>query len=143
MARRKPLRRDPVEERRFVYRVVDKGTLDDLGELASCFLPDKDDPDKEPDERELKYPILQEGLSVYSTEDLARLRWAGMRKNATHRGEEKVHQGEFLAEIELTPGEGFFLEDRKKRDGHLTIWGDSLKLAGAVRRIFLAERREE
>lgn len=142
MARYKTLKRVPIEDTRIVYRVV--GTSSKDPRVLGKFLgPDSADPTKKPDSRELKFPELQEGMSVYRSEEHARIRWAGMRKNADQFGDDKVRQGEYLAELELTPGEGFDVEDRRKRDGHLTIWGDPLKLAATVRRVFPAERPKE
>ena len=110
----------------------------DPAELAPWFISDREDGRKEPDDRERLYPELQDGRSMFASEKQARIRWAGMRKNATYHGEADVQQGNYIAEVMLTPGQEFDIEDRGKRDGHLTVWGDSATFASAVCRIFVA-----
>jgi len=142
MARRRQLQRVPVEGGRIVFRFVGTASLDPK-ELAPWFIPDREDPNLPTDLREQKYPELRDGRSAYCTEDLARQRWDAMYKNALHAGQSSVRQGHFIAEVVLSDGEGFELEDRRKRDGHLTIWGDQLKLAKAVCRVFPAQEQKK
>lgn len=108
-----------------------------INALAAEFVSDRD-AGYPASGREHKYPILQEGFSAFRSEELARRRWRGMRKNATQHGELEVAKGSFIAELELIPDAGFFIEDLQESGGHLTIWGDPTSLAETVRRIFPA-----
>lgn len=137
------LKRKPVSEAVKVYRVVRVESIavgiDVLaGEFASHRAADC-----LPSGREQKFPILQDGLSGFRTEVLARRRWRGMRKNATQHDEVEVEKGSFIAELELKPGRDFYIEDLGESGGHLTIWGNPTKLAEAVRRIDPARNAEE
>jgi hypothetical protein len=137
VSKKRTLKRLPVEKETIAFRVLGTDSLDP-DDLAPWFLSDREDGRKLPDERERRIPELQDGRSMFATEKHARIRWAGMRKNATYHSEEDVQQGSYIAEVVLMPGQGFDIEDRGKRDGHLTVWGDSAKFVGSVRRIFIA-----
>jgi hypothetical protein len=133
VAKHRALKRVSVTETARVYRIVRVEStsvgIDVLvGEFAAA-------PDCAPTGRERKYPILQEGISVFRTDELARQRWRAMRSYANHHGEADVARGSFIAQLELKTDCGFFLEDLGASDGHLTMWGDATKLAEAVRRI--------
>src|ERR1700730_786830 len=105
MARKRQLKRMPVEWEIVVYRIVGTDALN-VETLAPWFIPDRADNSKEPDSRESQYPALQDGRSMFATEEQARIRWAGMRKNATQHAEAVVRQGDFIAEVVLQPGQG-------------------------------------
>ena len=104
MARKRQLKRMPVEWEIVVYRIVGTDALN-VETLAPWFIPDRADNSKEPDSRERQYPELQDGRSMFATEEQARIRWAGMRKNATQHAEAVVRQGDFIAEVVLQPGQ--------------------------------------
>jgi hypothetical protein len=40
--------------------------------------------------------------------------------------------GDYIARVRLEPGEGFAYEDLGQLDGHMTLWGDPVKLVEAV-----------
>jgi hypothetical protein len=143
VAKHKALKRKPVSEAVKVYRVVRIESIAvGIDVLAGEFVSDLA-AGCQHGGRELKIPILQEGMSGFRTKALARRRWRGMRKNATQHGEDEVEKGSFIAELELKPEQGFYIEDLGKNDGHLMIWGDPTKLAEAVCRIDPAGNVEE
>jgi hypothetical protein len=110
--------------------------------LAGEFVSDRE-AGCSPNGRERKHQILQDGMSAFRTAELARRRYRAMRKYATHHGEAEVEKGDFIAKLELTAGDEFYVEDLGASDGHLTIWGDATKLAEAVCRIDPAGTAEE
>ncbi len=61
--------------------------------------------------------------------------WEVIRQGAEKRGQE-VKAGRFVAEVLLTPGNGFDIEDLGEPDEHLTIWGAPERLANAVQHIY-------
>lgn len=140
MSKKRTLRRLPIEAERRAFRFVGTDSIDPA-DLAPWFISDRED-GKEPDSREREYPELQDGCSMYGTERAAQIRWAGMRKNAIYHGEQDVRVGAHIAELVLKPEEGFDIEDRDKRDQHLTVWGEAAKLAASVCRVFRAERTD-
>lgn len=94
--------------------------------------------DMRPLRREKVYPELMDGMSVFGSLEAARDRWETIRCAADKRGQE-VRVGYFIAEVVLSAGEGFEIEDLSEPDEHLTIWGDAAKLAAAVCRVYPAE----
>ena len=48
--------------------------------------------------------------------------------------------GDYIAEVELQPNQGFEIVDSGDPDGHLTIRGDKDRLAAHVRHVCPAER---
>jgi hypothetical protein len=82
-----------------------------------------------------RFPEILDGMFAYNSQDSARQRWDQCRGIAESRGE-PIQIGQFVVEVELTPEQDFFLEGLAEEDGHLTIWGDPDRLAGATRRIY-------
>lgn len=112
-----------------VFRFVHHEDLDPLV-LEDDFLSDAAK-GKTPRGRSVKFPELMQGMSAFRSLDLARERWADLALLAQRRGEEP-RVGSFVAKVVLAPGEGFDYDDLGRPDGHLTIRGDAVKLAGAV-----------
>jgi hypothetical protein len=134
VGRQTQLKRQPVQEVLTVYRIVRAGKLDH-GLLAADFRSDRELGAEPETEREELNPELLDGFSADKTLEQARRRWSDMRKAASRDGEAEVGRGRYIAECVLPPGEDFDYEDRKKRDGKLTIWGEPAKLAASVCRI--------
>lgn len=118
------------------YRFVHVESVDDPVP-AEDFLSDLET-GKRPLRREKVYPELQDGMSMYGSLDAARAVWQPISEAAAARGQE-VRMGDHIAEVVLTRGNGYDYEDLGEPDEHLTIWGDSASLAGAVARIYAAE----
>lgn len=91
--------------------------------------------------REKRYPELLDGMSAYDSLESATARWDQCRSIAIQR-DEPIQVGEYIAEVELTPGDEFWIEDLHEIDGHLTIWGEASRLAAATRRIYVPEAKE-
>lgn len=127
-----PLDRQPVTERRVAYRFVH---VDNPDEAASPedFRSDRES-GKNPLRREKVYPELCEGMSFYGSLEAARAVWQTVYEAATAR-EQAVRMGNHVAEVVLMPEQGYYIEDLREPDEHLTIWGDKDQLAAAVRRI--------
>ncbi|HWD85161.1 MAG TPA: hypothetical protein VG321_05375 [Solirubrobacteraceae bacterium] len=85
--------------------------------------------------RERRYPELLDGMSVYGSPAAAGRLWLKCRETARERGE-PMRIGAYVAEVELTPGQEFSIEDLHEDNEHLTIWGDPDRLAAATRRIY-------
>ncbi len=89
--------------------------------------------------REARQPEVHRGVSFYKTHDqaVARRRRIAARL-AEKNPDEPVVIGDYVARLALSgPGVGY--EDRDEPDGHMTIWGDPLRLAEAVADISPAE----
>lgn len=130
-----PLDRKPITARRCVYRFVHTANPNDPSLLVE-FRSDRV-AGKSPGRREKEHPELQDGMSTYGSLGAARARWAMIEKAARKRGQ-PVRIGDYVAEVELLPGQGFFVEDLHRPDEHLTTWGDPAGLASAVARIYPA-----
>jgi hypothetical protein len=139
VSKRVQLRRTPVAVEQTVYRVVKTSSLDPR-DLACEFISDREAGKEAETDREEKYPELLDGVSVWKSRAQAAERWREMQR---HHGDPE--QGSYIAEIVLSPDAGFDIEDRKRRDGKLTIWGEPAKLAVAVCRNTpaVADRMEE
>lgn len=105
------------------------------------FASDRDS-GKRPLRREKAFPELRDGMSVFGSLAAARTLWQMVYEAAAARGQE-VRMGNYVAEVELIPDQGYLLEDLGEPDEHLTIWGDPARLAGAVGRIYPATTMEE
>jgi len=125
---------------RTVYRFVHAASTDDP-ELVEDFRSDRDS-GKSPFRREKAFPELRDGMSTFGSLEAARALWQTVFVAATARGQE-VRMGNYIAEVELGPDEGFSLEDLDEPDEHLTIWGEPARLAAAVGRIYSATTSEE
>ncbi len=75
-------------------------------------------------------------MSAYESLESATARWNQCRTIALERNE-PIQVGEYIAEVQLTRGHGFSVEDLQEIDGHLTIWGAADLLAAATRRIYV------
>jgi len=124
-------------ERLEVYRLVrvadvrDAGLLEDMKSNAAKA--------RFPRGREVRQPTIHEGLSVYRSRQGAinRRRLVAERLERLGR-DEPVLIGDYVARLQLEgPDVGY--EDRDEADGHMTIWGEPFRLAGAVADIFPAE----
>ena len=122
------------------YRFVHVETVDDPPPVED-FLSDRET-GKRPLDREKVYPELRDGMSMYGSLDAARAVWRDVLEAATARGQ-AVRMGYHVAEVVLTPGNGYDYEDLGEPDEHLTIWGDPAALAGAVARIYPAATPSE
>jgi hypothetical protein len=131
-----PLDRRPVSEEMTAYRFVHVESVDDPAPVED-FLSDRET-GKRPLAREKAYPELQDGMSMYGSLEAARAVWQDVYEAVTARGQE-VRLGDYVAEVVLTPGNGYDYEDLGEPDEHLTIWGDPASLADAVDRIYPAE----
>ena len=127
-------------EPRTVYRFARIGNADDP-DLENEFLSDRE-AGKRPFSREKAVPELRDGMSTFGSLEAARERWHEMSEIAAARGQ-PVRAGNFILEVELTPGSGFLLEDLGEPDEHLTIWGDKTRLAQAVTRVYAAATEGE
>ena len=125
---------------RQVYRFVHTADPADPA-LPDDFKSDKD-AGKTPGRRETAYPELMDGMSTFGSLSKARERWATFKRAAEKRGEQLM-LGDFIAEVKLAPDQGFDAEDLKRRDEHLTTWGDPAHLSQAVSRIYPAEVKED
>jgi hypothetical protein len=67
-------------------------------------------------------------------------RWRKMHKSATEDGEEL--QLRYVAELRVGPDEGFYVEALGK-GGHMSVWGDTSKLAATVVRVVSGDRMIE
>jgi hypothetical protein len=92
--------------------------------------------------RERRHPELLDGMSAYGSRESALRRWTKCRQIATERNE-PVQIGNYIAEVELVPGRGFFIEDLDEDDEHLTIWGNPDLLAAGTRRIYMPDTDPE
>jgi hypothetical protein len=133
----KALKREPVAKALTVYRFMRRDSMDlpVLSEECMSAREEREASDCEcdqPDGRERKLSILQDGRSAWRTKAHALKRWRQMRRNAERRGE--ALELVFIAKMVLSPGEEFYFEELGS-DGHLTIWGCRTKLAEAVRRV--------
>jgi len=130
-----PLDRRPLVEPRTVYRFVH--TADhESPELRNDFLSDKARAELLGEEyvpvgREAEIPELQESMSVFGSPEPMRERWARISRRAAEKGE-PVKIGDFIAEVNLEPEQGFLVEDLGAEDQHLSLWGDPDQLVGAV-----------
>jgi hypothetical protein len=131
------LKRGPVTEEMTVYRVVATDSRDPK-ELEPSFRSERTMGAVPETDREYKYPELLDGICADKKAEQAAERCYGMCAAAEREGRE-VERGSFVATLIVRPAEGFEYEDRKKRDGKVTIWGDSAKLAGAVCRVDLPD----
>lgn len=95
-----------------------------------------------PTAREKRVRELCKGMSAYGSLASARLVWDSIRQRADELGQ-PVKVGYYIAKVELEPDSGFLLEDLSEPDEHLTIWGDRHRLAGAVSRVYAAQREGE
>jgi hypothetical protein len=95
-----------------------------------------------------EHPDLLSGMSAFASEEKARRRWTTIRSNALRRQSERnkrrqrplrMSVGDYIAEVELVPNEGFEIIDLSEPDGHLTIRGDKHQLAARVVRVYPAE----
>jgi hypothetical protein len=92
--------------------------------------------------RASRIPELQDGISVFRTLELARIRWADIAVRARRRAPAAdLLIGEFVARVQLKPDDDVYLEDLGQADGHLTLWGSSELLASRVTGITNAEAR--
>lgn len=91
--------------------------------------------------RAKRIPELHDGLSAFRTLDLARARWRELAAHLERRGRGRPTIGDWVACVRLSPGCDFGVEDLGDPDGHLTVWGDELKLAEAVTEIVPVEVR--
>lgn len=139
----------PVDETRVVRRFV-KHDSADHPDFASNFLPDAENPDKVPVDED-EHPDHRLGMSVFDTEEQCRAIWEGIvkklrdgasRKNKRRNRPPKVKLGEYIADIELTPGEGFELAGPPDERGHLTLRGSRDKLAAATINVYPARKEE-
>ena len=94
---------------------------------------------KPPSGREVRQPAVHRGLSVYKSHNQA----AALRRRIADRliargSNQPVRIGDYVARLVLS-GPGIGYEDRDEPDGHLTIWGEPSRLAGAVADISPAE----
>jgi hypothetical protein len=64
---------------------------------------------------------------------------AGQSVDRSTERNEPIEIGNYIAEVELVPGRGFFIEDLDEDDEHLTIWGNPDLLAAATRRIYMPD----
>lgn len=130
-----------VDAPRVVYRFVHVEAIDDP-RLREQFLSDRENGMTPFFRREKRYPEILDGMSAYRSLDEAAVRWEQCRAIAERRNE-PIQVGNFIAEVELSPDQGFAVEDLEEEDGHLTIWGDPDRLAGATRRITTPQDLEE
>jgi hypothetical protein len=93
-----------------------------------------------PDGREQRYSILRQSRSLFAPLPLMAARWRKMHKSAEEEGEEL--QLRYIAELRVGPNEGFYAE-RIGKGGHMSIWGDTSKLAASVLRVVSGERMIE
>lgn len=124
-----------------MYRFVRVGDLDDPL-LREDFLSDREKGMVPLFKREKRYPERFDGMSAYGSREAAVRRWMRSREIAKERNQEMTI-GAYVAEVELTPGEGFEIEDLEDPEGHLTIWGHPDRLATATRRIYNPEAPAE
>lgn len=136
----------PVGETRVVRRFV-KHDSADHPDFAANFVPDKDNPDKQPLDDE--HPDHRLGMSVFDTEEQCRDVWAAivkkLRDSASPKNKRrdrtpKVKVGHYIADIELRPGEGFEIAGPPDKRGHMTLRGPQEKLAAATIRVYPAAR---
>lgn len=130
------LDRRPVTESRSVYRFVHVESESD-DPPAEDFRSDREAGRQARSAREKAYPELLDGMSVFGSLDAARRRWADVHAIAIARGE-RVRLGDHIAEVVLDPEGGYMLEDLHEPDEHLTLWGDPVRLAAAVERLYSA-----
>lgn len=136
----KPLDRRAVEDRRLVFRFV-RASVPEDPELPKDFLSDKENGMEPFFKREKRYPELFDGMSMYGSFEAALAEWNRCRTTAAERNE-APRIPPFIGKVELTPGNGFDIEDLDEPDEHLTIWGDPARLADATRRIYDPEKGE-
>ncbi len=142
MAPYRPLQRVQLrpDETRDVYRFVHTARVDDSESLVRDFESDRER-GKAQRGRARAIPELHDGMSVFRDLDLARERWRDIAAIARNRGE-AVRVGDFVAQVRLTGGQAFSYEDPGDLDGHMTLWGDKVKLASCVVDIVPAEPRD-
>lgn len=81
-------------------------------------------------------------MSAFKSLGAAREVWKVIRQAAESRGQE-IKAGHFVAEVVLTPGDGFDIEDLGEPDEHVTIWGSADALAAAVTDVYPASTSSE
>jgi hypothetical protein len=135
VGRSKKLKRDPLKQSVTVYRVVGVTSLEP-SKLAPYFRSEGELGVEKLTEREEEYPVLLDGLCVDTKLENARQILMGMRKVAARQGEAEPSRGNYIAQLDLEPGNGFDLEKRKKSDGKCTVWGNPAQLAGCASRIY-------
>jgi len=121
-----------------VYRFVHTDDLSDP-ELRNEFLGDRESwelrgKNYDPTDREIEFPILQEGMSVWGSREFMQARWARISARAAARGD-AVEIGDFIADVNLVPGQGCHIEDLGEEGQHMTLWGDPDRLVQVVQPI--------
>lgn len=134
----------PIAEPKVVFRFVKHADPND-DNLSDDFASDQErNKSPLPDE----HPELLTGMSAFDSEAHARKRWAELRSFALRKRSERnkrrqrpfrMSVGDYIAEVELVPDEGFEIVDLGDPDGHLTIRGDKHRLAARVSRVYPAE----
>jgi hypothetical protein len=101
-----------------VYRIVGTGRIDDPNFLDS--LRSHYELSEEPRKIERTSTIIHMGISVFLERSMAEgmaLRWPKLGNHTAH--------------LDLTSGSGFNYA-RTSQSGHLTLWGDPVKLRDAI-----------
>jgi hypothetical protein len=125
-----------VDAPRSVYRFVHASTID-APALTADFVSDREAGKPPLGRREKMYPELRDGMSTFGSLNAARGVWQSIREAAESRGQ-AIKAGHFVAEVLLTAGQGFDVEDLGEPDEHLTIWGAPDRLAAAVQAVYPA-----
>jgi len=117
-------------EIRQVFRLVhvsavdDHALVEDMKSNAAKELPARG--------RERRHPEIHRGVSVFKSlpQAISRRQRIAARLDRIGTGE-PVRIGDYVARLVLE-GPGFGYEDRDEPDGHMTIWGEPLRLVAAV-----------
>ena len=121
-----------------VFRLVHVSTADD--DALAEDMKSNAARGRSPRGRESRHPEIHRGLSVFKKYTQAAERRRQIAARLQEQGSDQpVKIGDYVARLTLEgPGVGY--EDRDEPDGHMTIWGDPLRLAGAVTDLSPAER---
>jgi hypothetical protein len=130
-----PLDRRSVDQQRTVYRFVRTADREDP-DLRNDFHSDRaraalEGAEYIPVDREAEFPELQDSMSVFGSPEPMRERWSRISARAAAKGQ-TVKLGDFIAELNLEPGEDCWIEDLGEEDQHMHLWGDPDRLASAV-----------
>ncbi|HEV3323832.1 MAG TPA: hypothetical protein VG147_16780 [Solirubrobacteraceae bacterium] len=135
----------PVSEPRTVRRFVQH----DSPEHPDFAMNFRSDEEAEKPPLRDEHPDHRLGMSVYDTEEHARAIWAGIaekvRERASARNKRrgkapKLRIGDYIADVELQPGNGFELAGPPDERGHMTLRGNKDRLAVATKRVYAAHR---
>jgi hypothetical protein len=137
---------EPITEPQSVFRFVQHDSPEHP-DFVSNFVCDADNPNQKAFEDE--HPDYRLGMSVFATEEQARVVWATIAANLQARASPKnkrrnrpprLKVGHYIAELALTPANGFELAGPPDDRGHMTLKGPAEALAAATQNVYPAAR---